>query len=68
MSYPKELEEHYYIPSDWLQPDWSSYERVHNWRNHVPLTVQEIWHTFTDEQKKCLSKAYKNLADNEDWE
>jgi len=53
---------------DCLDPDWSKGGRVHNWRNHVPDTVQAIWHTFTPTQRRVLAAAAEYDSGNEQWE
>lgn len=59
-------------PIDYDNPDWtktgSPYYHVHNWRNHVPELVREIWVSFNDSQKKCLAIWAEELANREEWE
>lgn len=56
------------IPKDYSNPDWEEYDLVHNWRNHIPEEVKDIWHTFTNHQKQILAMCAAQSADNEDWD
>lgn len=56
------------VPDDYGLPLWDEGGRVHDWHNHVPDEVQEIWHTFTDEQRQRLAAWAEALADQEHWE
>lgn len=59
------------LPHDWQDPDWIHdifSHRPHNWRNHVPESVKEIWLGFTDEQKQVLSLHFEELANEEEWD
>lgn len=54
---------------EWLEPDWSHRrDRVHNWRNHVPASIQGLWPTFTADQKLALYHHFEHLADSEEWD
>jgi len=53
---------------EWLNPKWDEAGRVHDWRNHVPDEVKEIWVTFTDAQKRALFAWAEELAGREEWE
>lgn len=55
-------------PVEFENPDWESGGRVHNWRGHVAEHVQEIWHTFTIDQKYALFCQAQLAANAEDWE
>lgn len=55
-------------PKDWDLPDWDSAEKVHDWRNYVTLEVQELWPTFTAEQKQALARQAAEIASNEEWD
>lgn len=55
-------------PEGYASPDWSDGGRVHNWRNHVPEHMREIWQTFSDEQRQHLALWADALARNEYWE
>lgn len=48
--------------------DWTNTRKVHDWRNHVPSNVQEIWSTFTEAQRTALVQWADGLASNEEWE
>ncbi|MEZ2756127.1 recombinase RecA [Providencia vermicola] len=53
---------------DWENPHWDKREKVHCWRNYAPLELQQMWHTFTDEQKKTIFYALNLVAGDERWE
>jgi len=55
------------LPSDWEDPDFGRCRKVHEWKNYVTSEVQELWHTFTDEQKQALAGCFNSSADSEDW-
>lgn len=43
----------------YMYPDWGTAGKVHDWRNHVDEDVQEIWDTFTLEQRVILGQQHK---------
>lgn len=49
-------------------PRWAEATKVHDWRNHVPEEVQDLWPTFSEAQKRALYRWADNLASNEEWE
>jgi hypothetical protein len=51
-----------------LNPEWEKATKVHDWRNHVPETVQIVWGSFTLEQKKMLVEWAESLASQEHWD
>lgn len=55
-------------PSDYLNPAWNVFFKIHCWRNYVDPKIQDIWNTFTDEQKKILSICFEKIAGDEDWD
>ena len=52
----------------WDSPEWDEGGRVHNWRNHVPQQLRDIWDTFTEVQKKILYDTFDEIAGNERWD
>ena len=52
-------------PSDYQNPDWNKYDKVHNWRNHIDEPIQEYWQSFSDDQKFLLAMAASSDASNE---
>lgn len=56
------------VPSDWVNPCWGEEQRMHNWRNYAGNTMQEIWPTFSVEQKQVISERLANIASNEVWD
>lgn len=55
-------------PKDYIDPDWKSAGRVHDWRNYISDEVRAMWSTFTDAQKAALARMAEVTADNEEWE
>jgi hypothetical protein len=55
-------------PSDAIQPDWSQFIKVQNWKNYIDDEVRAMWDTFTDVQKQALARQAQSQADREDWE
>lgn len=53
---------------DYLNPVWAEGGRVQNWRNYINEQLREIWHTFTDEQKRVIAWNAEELADREHWD
>lgn len=56
------------IDQQYLKPDWSDKNRVHNWKNWVSDEVQQIWDSFTDEQKSAIGRMAEDRAASEIWE
>ncbi|WP_137962975.1 recombinase RecA [Klebsiella variicola] len=54
-------------PEDYLSPDWTNNEKVHNWRNYASEELKRTWHTFTSEQRRVVAEALKEVADMEEW-
>lgn len=57
-----------YLREKASDPRWSEATKVHDWRNHVPERIQELWSTFTDEQRIALVEWADELAGREEWE
>lgn len=49
-------------------PEWDKAGKVHDWRNHVPQNVRNLWDTFTIIQLKALYAWAYNLAMEERWD
>jgi hypothetical protein len=50
------------------KPEWELAGRVHDWRNYVEPELQEIWHTFTDDQKRIIAENFDAIASTEEWD
>jgi len=61
-----ELSEHEKTYAD--LPEWEKATKVHDWRNHVPEHIREMWFTFTQEQRYALYAWADELAGREEWE
>ncbi len=55
-------------PEEYLSPEWSDREKVHDWKNYASEELKRIWHTFTDKQKRVVAEALTEAAEREDWE
>ncbi|BCZ42643.1 TPA: hypothetical protein K8N54_003142 [Serratia marcescens] len=53
---------------DWSNPLWTENNKVHCWRNYAPKQLRDIWHTFSDKQKKHIAFTLQTIADNEQWD
>lgn len=53
---------------DYKDPNWSEHQKVHCWRNYVSSELQDMWQTFSDEQKIAIAKNAQEFADREDWD
>lgn len=42
--------------------------RIHDWRNHVPLSVIDIWETLTLRERFVAALVAQNMAEREEWE
>lgn len=56
------------VPHDWSEPDWEKLNKCHEWKRYVDSEVQELWGTFSDEQKQALAQNYQGVADSEEWD
>ena len=55
-------------PEEYLSPEWSDREKVHDWKNYANDGLIEIWDNFTQEQKRVIAKNLQDVADQEEWE
>ncbi|CVA07710.1 hypothetical protein [Serratia marcescens] len=62
--------EDWMITQDWQNPKWNrDGSQPHHWHNYVSSAVQQIWQSFTDEQKQVLAAGFAEVALNEDcWD
>lgn len=58
------------VPEDYQSPEWLvDGSQPHHWHNYVSSAVQQIWQSFTDEQKQVLAAGFAGVALNEDcWD
>jgi len=56
------------VPSDYKNPDWKYYDKVHGWRNYIGEETKKIWSTFTDKQKAAMAAGADEIAGRENWE
>ena len=54
-------------PTDYLSPNWASYEMAHCWRNHVSDRIRVMWDTFTADQKAAIALSAAELAYAKVW-
>lgn len=56
------------VPEDYKSPEWLvDWSQPHHWHNYVSSAVQQIWQSFTDEQKQVLAAGFAEVALNEHW-
>lgn len=63
-----QLLEEFNPPSDWDNPKWYEYEKVHCWRNYISDAMIKEWPNLTGRQKIKLSKCFEDIANQETWE
>lgn len=51
-------------PDDYLNPNWSHGLAQAEWVDFIGEPVREIWHTFSDEQRKRLAANADAIAMN----
>jgi hypothetical protein len=56
------------LPTDFMEPDWNEYERVHCWRNYVSDSFRAIWHLLTPRERAILSLMAYDRTDDERWD
>lgn len=49
-------------------PEWENARRTHDWRNHVPYQIKEIWSSLSKETKIIVHLITSIQANNEEWE
>jgi len=65
----KEVEDYCkFDAKDWSNPLWMESNPVHCWRNYAPKQLRDIWHSFSDNQKKHIAFTLQIIADNEHWD
>lgn len=57
-----------YLKEEAENPQWDKAGKVHDWRNHIPDEVREIWETFTVQQRLVLTAWADELAGREHWD
>lgn len=62
------IDEPYNLPSDWENPKWDEYDKIHGWRNYASDEIKLEWGNFTDHQKKILAMSFNDTASNEHWD
>lgn len=60
-------DEDYWVPR-LNQPDFRNRGRVHDWRNHVPDELREMWPQLTFRERAIIALIADDLADGENWE
>lgn len=54
--------------TQYLNPDWENTSRVHDWRNYISEEMQQIWDTFSEEQKRVIYENTESMANREEWD
>ena len=42
--------------------------RVHDWRNHVPESVEQRWHTLSNTERLLVVEVAEYSAEREEWD
>jgi hypothetical protein len=50
------------------KPDFEKKERVHDWRNYVPVEWVEHWEEFSEREKKIIALMAEFQAGKEEWD
>lgn len=57
-----------YANSDVMQPFlFDSPNKAHDWRNHVPEAIRDIWDNLTERERRLVMIACERAANNESW-
>ena len=49
-------------------PEFKKAGRIHDWRNHIPYPVKQIWNELSEEERKVFAQMAGISANNEDWD
>ena len=49
-------------------PQFKKAGRIHDWRNHVPYEVKEVWNELSAEERKVFALMAGEAADMEEWD
>jgi hypothetical protein len=50
------------------KPEFDKATRVHDWRNHVPKTIEKVWSHLSEEARLVAIMMAEEEASNENWE
>lgn len=50
------------------EPKWELRGNVHDFRNHVPSRIREVWGSLGDEARAVAVLIAQQAADNEEWD
>ena len=51
-----------------LKPKWDEAGRVYDWRNYVPIGLQNIWDKLSVESRIIIFYLTDTMAHQEDWD
>lgn len=51
-----------------LNPEWHLATPVHDWRNHVPGHIKQMWSRIPYEVQLALVEWAESLASKEEWD
>lgn len=49
-------------------PEFDEKTNVHDWRNHIPEEIENIWGTLTERERILLCFVAEESASNEHWD
>lgn len=59
------------VPVDALAPDFAAVaplEKVHNWRNYIPVTLRPRWDDLSHETRIAMAFMAQEQAEAEEWD
>jgi hypothetical protein len=54
--------------SSWCDPRWDEVSKVHDWRNHVPSSVYQVWDMLPAEARLVAFVMAQEQASREEWD
>lgn len=42
--------------------------RVHDWRNYIPIELQELWSELTDRERRLVFMFCEKESNDEEWD
>ena len=49
-------------------PRWELTDRVHDWRNYIPIELQDLWGKLSSDVRIAAYYMAVKQADDEDWD
>lgn len=65
---PVTLDEFRALGASVREPAWDARGRVHDWRNHIPNQVADVWADLSDDARGVATYLAQIAASNERWD